>query len=138
MPPFCYVWSTSVNDYANFVHKKFTNGSLPIDVNQTAGKLGVKIIENDLGADIEGMLIKGEQNIILLNSLITNRPRRKFTAAILLGHVIIPWHVKSQYFRKSDSSTLLTNDIEDIEAQQFAAAFIMPRNYLEKTWQNAK
>ncbi|OPX93720.1 MAG: HTH-type transcriptional regulator ImmR [Pelotomaculum sp. PtaB.Bin104] len=119
-------------DYANYVHKKFTNGSLPIDVNQVADKLGVKIIESDLGADIEGMLIKGEQNIILLNSLITYRPRRKFTAAILLGHVIIPWHVKSQYFRKSDSSTLLTNDIEDIEAQQFAAAFIMPRNYIEK------
>lgn len=119
-------------DYANLYIKKL-KGILPIDVDQIANQLGVKIIEDDLGIEHEGLLIKGEQNIILLNNLISNRQRKKFTTAMLLGHLIIPWHVKTQYsVRKSDSSTLLTTDIEEIEAQQFAAALIMPRIHLER------
>ncbi|WP_081963030.1 XRE family transcriptional regulator [Desulfosporosinus sp. HMP52] len=124
---------SDASDYANLWLKK-VNASLPIDVHLIADQLGVKIIEDDLQMDYEGLLIKGERNLILLNRLFkSSHQRKKFTIAMLLGHIVLPWHVKTQYgVRKSNSSTLRTNDIEEIEATHFAAKLTIPSVHFEK------
>lgn len=124
---------SDASDYANLWLKKL-NASLPIDVHLIAEQLEVKIIEEDLQMDYEGLLIKGERNLILLNRLVkSSHQRKKFTIAMLLGHIVLPWHVKTQYgVRKSNSSTLRTNDIEEIEAVHFAATLTIPSVHFEK------
>ncbi len=71
--------------------------------------------------------------MIILDSRVTNKQRRKFTIAILIGHALIPWHVQPTYtVRKTGSSTLLTDSIQEMEAQNFAAGLIMPQVHLIK------
>ena len=131
-------------DYADYVLKKFSETQLPIDVFSIAKKLNIKVLIDDIGEVAEGILYKGENNIIVLNSNLKNVQRRKFTLAILIGHSIIPWHVQLQYSRKK-GSTLLTDNIQDVEANRFAAALIMPKSQLERdfiknspTWESIK
>jgi transcriptional regulator with XRE-family HTH domain len=119
--------------YADFILKKYTDYTLPIDVYNLAKALGIKIFEDNISTEGEGILLKGIQKVIILDSGVQNKQRKKFTVAMLLGHAVIPWHIKSHYrVRKKDSSTLLTEDMQQVEAQRFTEALIMPRIYLER------
>jgi Zn-dependent peptidase ImmA (M78 family) len=119
--------------YPDFILKKHSDYTLPVDVYNLAKSLGIRIFEDDISAEGEGILLKGMEKVIILDSGVANKQRKKFTVAMLLGHAVIPWHIKSHYsIRKKDSSTLLTDDIQQIEAQRFAEALIMPRIFLER------
>jgi transcriptional regulator with XRE-family HTH domain len=121
------------SDFAEWVLRDYSNGDLPIDLRQIAGKLNILIYEDELSEEGEGILFNGTQKIIVLNSKIKNIQRKKFTTAILIGHAVIPWHLKQKYYvRKSGSSTLLTEDIQEMEAQDFAAKLIMPQVHINK------
>lgn len=119
-------------DYADYVLKNYTNNELPIDVYTIAEKLNIVIFEDELD-DGEGILVQSEKKVIILDSRVANKQRRKFTIAILIGHALIPWHVQPTYtVRKTGSSTLLTDSIQEMEAQNFAAGLIMPQVHLIK------
>jgi len=121
------------SDFAEWVLRNHCNDILPIDVHQIASKLNILIYEDELDKEGEGILFNGPQKIIVLNSKIKNSQRKKFTTAILVGHAVIPWHLKQTYYvRKGGSSTLLTEDIQEMEAQDFAAKLIMPQVHLNK------
>jgi len=131
-------------DYADYILKKYSINELPIDVYSIAEKLNIKVLINNLGKEAEGILYKGKKNLIIINSSIKNEDRKKFTVSILIGHVLIPWHLQSQYSRKSES-TLLTENIQEIEANEFAATLIAPRLQLQRDfiknnvcWENIK
>lgn len=121
------------SDYADYVLKNYSKHILPIDVREIANRLKIMIYEEDLEEDGEGILIKGQRKVIILDNKVKNEQRKKFTLGILIGHAIIPWHVKSTYIvRKSGTSTLLTDDFQEMEAQDFAASLIMPQTHLVK------
>ena len=121
-------------DFAEGVLRNHCNDVLPIDVHQIAGKLNILIYEEELGSDDEGILFNGPRKIIVLNSTKKNHQRKKFTIALLIGHAVIPWHLKQTYVRKASASTLLTEDIQEMEAQDFAAKLIMPQVHLHKNF----
>lgn len=122
----------SEGDYADYVLKNYSDGELPIDVYKIAKKFNIAIYDDDLD-DGEGILVNGKKKVIILDNRITNKQRRKFTIAILIGHALIPWHVQPTYtVRKAGTSTLLTDDIQEMEAQNFAAGLIIPRVHLVK------
>lgn len=119
-------------EYADLMIKNYSCDELPVDVYNIAKKLDISIFEDEI-TDGEGMLIKSNKQIIILNKKYTHPPRKRFTIATLLGHSVIPWHVQSTYvIRKSETSTLLTDNIEDIEAQDFACRLLMPQSHLIK------
>lgn len=121
------------NEYATFILKKYCNNSVPVDVSSIAKQLDINVYESDLGEHGEGMLFNEKEKVIIINNVITNVQRKKFTLAVLLGHAVIPWHVKSTYeIRKKGTSTILTEDIEEMEAQNFAANLIMPLTEIKK------
>lgn len=121
------------NEYANFILKKYFAGRVPVDVSAIAKQLNISVYESNLGEHGEGMLFNEKEKVIIINSEIKYEPRKKFTLAVLLGHAIIPWHVKSTYeIRKKGTSTILTEDIEEMEAQNFAASLIMPLTEINK------
>ena len=126
------------SDYAEWVLSNHCNDILPIDVHQIARKLNILIYEDELDTEDEGILFNGPQKIIVLNSIKKNSQRKKFTTALLIGHAVIPWHLKQTYIRKSRSSTLLTEDIQAMEAQDFAAKLIMPQAHLHKDFLKTK
>lgn len=120
-------------DFADYALKNYWNNTLPVDVYEVAKKIKISIYEDELDEECEGKLINGKDKIIILNSRIQNRQRKKFTISILIGHALIPWHIKPSYnVRKIGSSTLLTEDIQEMEAHDFAAKLIMPQAYLVK------
>ncbi|MDF2609011.1 MAG: helix-turn-helix type-3-like protein [Lachnospiraceae bacterium] len=127
------------SDFAEWVLRNHSDGTLPIDVRQIADKLNILIYEGEMDEEGEGILFNGSQKIIVLNSKIKNSQRKKFTTAILIGHAVIPWHLKQKYHvRKSGSSTLLTEDIHEMEAQDFASKLIMPQVHLNRDFVKTK
>jgi transcriptional regulator with XRE-family HTH domain len=125
-------------DYADYVLKNYSDNELPIDVYKIAKKFNISIYDDEL-VDGEGILINGKKKVIILDKRITNKQRRKFTIAILIGHTLIPWHVQPTYtVRKIGTSTLLTDDTQEMEAQNFAAGLIMPQVHLEKDFVKMK
>ncbi|MBU9710525.1 helix-turn-helix domain-containing protein [Evansella tamaricis] len=138
-------------DYANNLLEEEFYKELPIDLYKIAAKLGLRIIEDNL-AEGEGILIQGDHPVILLDNR-QLETRKKFTFATLIGHYILPWHLKSSYtirkYNKNEdknldikgdnldevpigTSTLLTEEVEEMEAHEFAASIIMPSKELQK------
>lgn len=116
-------------DYADYILKSINNS----DVYEIAKSLNINIYEESVANNYEGSLIKGKNKVIIINKNIGNEQRKKFIIATLIGHAVIPWHVNFQYdIRSAGSSTLLTEDIQEIEAQDFATSLIVPEIHLEE------
>jgi len=111
----------------------------PINVQQVAKRLGLKVVHAELGEDISGLLIsKGDSTVIAVQE--SDPPNRKrFTIA----HEIAHFHLRHQFEpgehvhvdrghlitpRNSRSSTGV--DLKEIEANQFAACLLMPSKLL--------
>lgn len=115
--------------------------SAPIDLDQIASKLGLQIKEERTGGDISGFLYRsGSTGIIGVNSK-HNKPRRRFTAAHELGHYLLhsaqagevhvdPLNAIDIKFRDTKSSA--GTDIEEREANRFAAELLMPEDLLSE------
>lgn len=123
------------SEYAEYIRKKYTNGNLPLDLYDLALQLGINVYHSDTNNDYEGVLFKGE-NVIFLDK--TKLPSRiRFTLATLIGHSILPWHIKSSYYvRKRGSSTLLTEDLCEMEAHKFATILLVPPDHLKDDFEN--
>jgi len=111
----------------------------PIDINQLAKKLELPIIENDFDDNIAGLLYsKNGKSYIGLNKN-HHENRKRFTIGHEIGHYILlhyklndDIHVdrKSFIFRKSGDSS--GNENHEKEANQFAAALLMPASLIKK------
>lgn len=117
---------TSPTEYAKFVIDLYKVSEVPVDVFQIAEKLGTQIIYADIG-NKEGMLYKTpESPLIILSSKNDHHERNKFTVAILLGHLVMPWHLKQTFTRLKDKKSLDHEDQLEIEARQFAGELMLP------------
>ena len=117
-------------DYVAYIFKNLNIdiNIIPIDIYAIAKLLNITIYKQVIENGSEGLLIKGKENIIIINERIKPETRKKFTIATLIGHAIIPWHTKNQYnIRKPDTSTLLTEDVHEMEAHDFAGNLLMPQ-----------
>lgn len=122
-----------VADYAEALLRDNSLNTIPVNVGVIVENLNLKIIET-VNSEYEGVLIKESSGgTILLDGKTGDFNRRRFTIAHLLGHFIIPWHMKSVFYcRRFDSSTLKTEDTMEMEANRFASALLMPGIHLEK------
>jgi len=123
---------TSPAEYAKFVIDLCKVSDVPVDVFQIAEKLGTKIIYADID-DKEGILYKTpESPLIILNSQSDYHERNKFTVALLLGHLVMPWHLKQTFCRVKDKKSLDHDDQLEIEARQFAGELMLPGAIVKK------
>ena len=103
---------------------------LPVDVDRIAAHLGAQVVEERLDRALSGLLYRdGDQVVIGVNSSHAER-RRRFTIAHEIGHLVLHRgrplvleHVRVN-FRNATSST--ATDVEEIQANAFAAALLMP------------
>ena len=110
----------------------------PVPVKRVAKHLGIKIDESDLGRDCSGVLVRqGDRAVIGVNRL-DHPNRRRFTIAHEIGHYLL--HERETYvdtgyrvnFRDLDSGSGTKS--EEIEANRFAAALLMPEPMVKRAF----
>lgn len=112
------------------------NRPLPVDPIWIARQLGIDVIETELPPDVSGAIIKDEGKdpiIALCRSDSTNRKR--FTCAHEIGHYAYRMANGIDHYEYVDlrsKSSQSGVDPEEIFANQFAAALLMPEEEVKK------
>lgn len=126
---------------ADSLTKQFGCDTTPVDVHHIARELGLSVIEANLGDDVSGMLVTNLGTSFVCVHEKHPRVRKRFTIAHEIGHHVLGHqsqrgdhvHVDRGNFisqRGPRASTGL--DPKEIEANQFAAALLMPATLVRK------
>lgn len=122
---------TSPVEYAAFLVKQFKVEEIPVDVFALADCLGVDIIKSEIAYD--GILYKNpDKPLIVLNSAPDRYGRERFTLAVLLGNLVIPWHLQSVYRRDQHKKSLDHDESFDVEAREFAGELLLPSHIVKR------
>jgi Zn-dependent peptidase ImmA (M78 family) len=107
----------------------------PVRVERIARDLGVEIRSGDLD-DVSGVLVRQGNSAIIGTNSTQSAQRQRFTIAHELGHFLlhegITNHVDRSFrvnFRSAESSQ--ATNVEEIEANYFAASMLMPKHMLD-------
>lgn len=134
----------------NVLLDKLDCDKLPIDPFKIAKNLGITVDSVELPSGIAGMLFtKGKKTYIKVNANESNN-RQRFTVAHELGHFLLNHRIMSvdsndnldDDLTKSNSSSILFRNANsskgccllEIEANQFAANLLMPKNIFKYQW----
>jgi Zn-dependent peptidase ImmA (M78 family) len=133
-------------DSADKVLKKFDIMQVPVDVEKIAIGLGINVAKVKFSKDeISGAIkMKGKSGspVIAVNEDHC-KERQRFTIAHEIGHFVLhsieSLHVDSTqepvYFRDANAVSSTTN-IKEVQANQFAAELLMPRDMVISDLQN--
>lgn len=113
---------------------------LPVALRRLAKKLGAMVRYEPYPEDEQGLsgilFREGDKTIIGVNALHA-KTRRRFTIAHEIGHMVL--HKQDALFvdgsflvHKRDRKSSQATDLKEIQANQFAAALLMPQDLLEK------
>jgi len=106
----------------------------PVAVDKIARKAGVEIKYGELG-DVSGLLVRANGRATIGVNVSHAPVRKRFTIAHELGHFLLHEVISAHYDRdykvnfRSVESSQATN-VEEIEANFFAASILMPRRFL--------
>jgi Zn-dependent peptidase ImmA (M78 family) len=110
-------------------------GVMPVPVEDIARLEGAQIARHRFEGNESGFILRdGRQTIIGVNTL-TSRRRQRFTIAHEVGHLLLhegrPLIVDhSVRVNLRDEVSAMASDVEEIQANAFAAALLMPREFL--------
>ena len=109
-----------------------------IEVAAVATRLGITLSLYDFGNDVSGVLVRDGDKTTIGYATQTGSERQRFTVAHELGHYILDHQRKGVFvdtpekyftlFRDAKSAT--GEDVQEREANAFAAALLMPRELL--------
>lgn len=117
---------------------QYGRGEPPVDVHEVAEALGIRIIEADLGAEVSGLLVTtpGQQVSICVPKGRTEAlVRKRFTIGHEIGHHVLGHQFEAGSHVHVDRGNFISQrgprasqgvDPKEIEANQFAAALLMP------------
>lgn len=116
--------------------------TIPIPVDKIAKTLGARVTYSPLDEELSGVVfIKDDMPIIGVNSL-HHENRQRFTIAHEIAHLQLhrPYITQNVHVDKRFSEAVLRRDGNsaagterlEIEANQFAAALLVPRSHLEE------
>lgn len=120
--------------------RQFGPNGPPVDVERIVRAYGIPIVYADLGSEVSGLLISGGEPARICIQEQDVPARRRFTlghelAHFLLRHQFEPGehvHVdRGNYISQRGSLAAAGVDPKEMEANQFAAALLMPRWLLE-------
>jgi Zn-dependent peptidase ImmA (M78 family) len=102
-----------------------------VDVMAIAKLLGAEIVQERLGQDVAGLLVRKQDRVVIGINETEPETRQRFTAAHEIGHLVLhkgrPLLVDPVRINLRDSRSSLATDLEEIEANAFAAELLMPR-----------
>jgi Zn-dependent peptidase ImmA (M78 family) len=113
----------------------------PVPVERTAKREGADIILNRFNKEISGLLLRTGERIIIGVEKRQPVTRQRFTISHELAHLLLhdgeEVRVDTSFrvnLRSPESST--AEDIEEIEANAFAASLLMPEEFLKEDLAN--
>jgi len=113
---------------------KLKSGLVPIDVAEIANKLGI-LIRYAKSAEFSGLLYRKDGEAYMAINSSESLVRQRFTIAHEIGHFLL--HPKKNTFVEfRDNGTAKPRTFKEIQANQFAAALLMPRKNLLKDIEN--
>jgi Zn-dependent peptidase ImmA (M78 family) len=125
-----------IENLASSILTELNINSAPVDIKAIAKKKGATIKPYEVDEKISGMLFIKDGNGIISYNPTESAVRQRFTIAHELGHLLL--HKKTQdifvdkqfqvHFRNENSAT--GQDIQELEANAFAAAILMPKDLL--------
>lgn len=123
--------------YAKSILDQYNILKPPIPVKDIANYLGaeVRFVNFEDDKDISGMIIRGDSETIIGVNASHHANRKRFTLAHECGHLLLH-KAKSVYVDRSfsvkyrDVNSADGTDIEEIEANRFAAELLMPHDFL--------
>ena len=118
-----------------------------VDVRSLARALGATIKEEASDSDVSGALFREHGNILIGVNSSHSETRKRFTIAHELGHLILhddPVRIDHHYMEIGQRSRMKpvaqrnqisseARDPREIEANRFAAALLMPTEFLERS-----
>ncbi|MCF8035316.1 MAG: helix-turn-helix domain-containing protein, partial [Desulfobacteraceae bacterium] len=103
--------------YAEYLLRQIEYNTLPIDPFEVANRLDINVIYSSNPLPYEGILHKSmPEPFIILDNTMEHVARHKFTMALMIGHLIIPWHMRSVFTRDKGKRSLEQEDPLEIEA----------------------
>lgn len=108
----------------------------PIRIEKIAKDLGVEVRTGDL-QDVSGVLVRHGDSAIIGTNSTQSAQRQRFTVAHELGHFLLHEGIVNHVDRsfrvnyRSVESSQATN-VEEIEANHFAASILMPKHMLNE------
>jgi Zn-dependent peptidase ImmA (M78 family) len=128
-----YYSRKAIESLATTIRHASSQLTIPIDVEEVAKHLGVRVLLEGFSDDLSGVLVrrKGESPTIAVNS--SHSPlRRRFTIAHECGHLVLEHEgevfVDKHILNRRDKSSSLAVDEQEVQANQFAASLLMPRD----------
>ncbi len=126
---------TALND-AKEVFAEFFTDINNIDLKKIAKAWGVKIYFEFLDGDVAGILFVSNLKTMIMVNASDLKVRQTFTIAHELGHYHLHKpsgvHVDTGFVMSRNTKSRLGEDIQEIEATQFAAELLMPEELLKK------
>jgi Zn-dependent peptidase ImmA (M78 family) len=107
----------------------------PVPIEDIIRSRGIELRSADLGNDASGVLVRDGRSLVIGVNRKHARARQRFTAAHELGHALLHEGEPVHYdvtFRVNLRSELSSQgvDVEEMEANHFAASILMPRPFL--------
>jgi Zn-dependent peptidase ImmA (M78 family) len=113
----------------------------PVPVDDIAREAGAEIVVNRFNKEISGLLLRTNDKIIIGVEKTQPHTRQRFTISHELAHLLLhdgeEVRVDTNFrinLRSPESST--AEDIEEIEANAFAASLLMPEAFLKQDLAN--
>jgi Zn-dependent peptidase ImmA (M78 family) len=122
----------SIENLANEIRIAAGQESIPVDPFQIAKSLGCKVVVENFSDELSGILLRKASGNTIAVSASDGPQRRRFTIAHECGHLALEHagevFIDKQVVNRRDSNSSLAIDNQEIEANQFAASLLMPRD----------
>lgn len=130
--------SKRIENLAQAILDEHNENIVPVNIESLVEKYNLKIVHDDLGGDTTGLLFIDGDNIIIGVDINRNssKQRERFTIAHEFGHYTLH-RQQSNLFIDSNFKVMFRDEtssqgvnINEIQANAFAAAILMPRKLI--------
>lgn len=125
-----------IEEKANKILFQFGFDSIPVNVAEIAKKVNI-LIKYASSKKFSGLLYRKDGMAFMAISNSESSVRQRFTIAHELGHFFLH-PLKDTFVELRDNEKNIIRGTKEVQANQFAAALLMPRKFIEKDVQNFK
>lgn len=119
-----------IEEKAENILNRFKTDRTPVDVAEIARKLGI-LVKYATSSEFSGLLYRKDKNAFMAINSSESPARQRFTIAHEIGHFLLHPQ-KNTFVEFRDNGTNKPRTFKEIQANQFAAALLMPRRSLLK------
>jgi Zn-dependent peptidase ImmA (M78 family) len=122
----------AIESLANEIRTDAGQVSIPVDPHQVAKSLKCIVVVENFSDELSGILLRKPTGNTIAVSASDGPLRRRFTIAHECGHLALGHagevFIDKQVVNRRDGNSSLAIDNQEIEANQFAASLLMPRD----------